>query len=504
MNSENITKLKATGMCLLFLGALTVPAQLAAQRARYKAIVLQSFGGPQSYVSINGIADVKGAYLRVINNDGTLTGAAETSTPDPNPSFCFDGPICYVAHAFRWRDGVMTDLGALPDNVSSRSTVISANGLIAGASENPFDIDPVLGFPIFHGTLWKGNTITDVGALTEEGGHTSPATGVNSRGQVVGFAFASMPDPFSMLGVGYQARAYLSQNGVIQDLGTLGSPDAEALLINNKGQVVGDSYIDSVPDGCGGDLPLTTGAFMWEAGNMTNLGSFGGTCTMAIALNNRGQVTGSSNLAGNQAFHPYLWEHGSMKDLHTFGGDFCQGMALNEAGDVAGWAYYSGNQVFRAALWKNGHIRDIGTLPGDAYSFAVDINAREQIIAVSFDAQFTRARAFLWEDAKPPLNLDSLIASSGLQFEIGPQQGTGVANINNLGQIVGNAADSNGFFHAVVLLPCSEDDAACFNAESADVSTATTADTVARANQIRGMLIRCGILRTSVASTQPH
>jgi len=68
---------------------------------------------------------------------------------------------------------------------------------------------------------------------------------------------------------------------------------------------VGDSYINSdLTNAC--YLPLTTGAFIWEKGHMTNLGSFGGTCTNAIALNNRGQVTGSSNLAGDQAFHPYL------------------------------------------------------------------------------------------------------------------------------------------------------------------------------------------------------
>jgi probable HAF family extracellular repeat protein len=488
--------MKIITVCLVVLATMVVPGQLVAQQTRYKAIVLKSFGGPQSYIPENGISDVKGAYLRVLTNDGTVTGAAETSTPDSG--FCFDGPVCFVAHAFRWRDGVMTDIGTLVGNVSSRSSAISANGVIAGVSENPSHIDPVLGIPIFRGTLWKNKTITDVGALINEGGHTSPANGVNSRGQVVGFAFTSMPDPFSMLGVGFQARAYLSENGVIQDLGTLGGPDAEALLINNKGQVVGDSYINSTPGACGGDLPLTTGAFVWEQGHMSNVGSFGGTCTVAFALNNRGQVTGSSNLAGDQASHPYLWEHGSMMDLGTFGGSFGGGAALNEAGDVVGFATFPGDQVFRAALWKNRHIKDIGTLPGDAFSFAVDINAREQIIAVSIDAQFTRARAFLWEDGKPPLDLDSLIATSGLEFQIGPP-GTGIANINDVGEIVGNATDGNGFFHAVVLQPCSEGDTACDDAESGarQVTSAKNTNQTNRAKQIRSMLIRRRILRTN-------
>lgn len=504
MKPEQMMKRNRRGMALALLVALTIPVHLAAQQTRYKAIVLNTFGGPQSYIPKDGISDVKGAYVRALTNDGTVIGAAETSTPDPLPTFCADGPVCFVAHAFRWRDGVMTDLGELPHYVSSRATAISANGLIAGVSENPYDLDPVLSspgmpFPIFRGTLWKGKTITDVGALTNEGGHTSPADGVNSRGQVIGAAFTSMPDPFSML-VNYQVHAYLSQNGVIQDLGTLGGPDSEPLLINDKGQVVGDSYLNSNPTNtC--YLPLMTGAFIWEQGHMTDLGNLGGTCTNAIAQNNRGQVTGSSNLADDQASHPYLWEDGSMKDLGTFGGDFGQGMALNEAGDVVGFAYYAGNQVFRAALWKNGHIKDIGTLPGDAYSFAVDINARDQVIAVSFDAEFTTARAFLWEEGRPPVDLDSLIASAGLQFEIGPQKGTGIANINDVGLIVGNASDTNGFFHAVVLVPCSEADTACYNAQSSarEITPAGINDHTARAKQIRSMLIRHRILQSGAA-----
>jgi len=468
-----------TLMCftaIALLAAVALPLRLAAQQARYKVIVLPTFGGPQSFIPKDGISDIKGAYVRALINNGTVIGYAETSTPDPG-GLCVTSD-CFEAHAFRWRDGVMTDLGALPNYVNSGASAVSASGLIAGVSENPFDIDPVLGFPIFRGTLWKGETIADVGALTDKGGHTSPATGVNSRGQVIGFAFTSMPDPFSMLGVGYQARAYLSQNGVIQDLGTLGGPDAEPLLINDKGQVVGDSYLNSTPTNtC--YLPLMAGAFIWEDGHMANLGDLGGTCTNALALNNRGQVTGTSNLVGDQASHPYLWEHGSMRDLGTFGGDFGQGMALNEAGDVVGSATYPGDQVFRAALWKNGHIKDIGTLPGDAYSAAVDINSREQIIGVSFDAQFTRARAFLWEEGRPMLDLDSLLVGFGLQLGLGTltkPAGSGPANINDRGEIVGNAVDANGNWHAVLLIPCSEGTDGCIDAiEATRSNSAATA-----------------------------
>jgi len=228
-----------------------------------------------------------------------------------------------------------------------------------------------------------------------------------------------------------------------------------------------------------------TGAFIWEDGHMTNLGGLGGTCANAIALNNQGQVTGASNLAGDQAFHPYLWENGSMADLGTFGGNG-QGLALNEAGDVVGIAFYPGNQVFRAALWKNGHIKDIGTLPGDAFSFAVDINAREQVIGVSFDAQFTRARAFLWEEGGPMLDLDSLLVGFRLQLGLGNltrPMGAGPANINDRGEIVGNAVDANNNFHAVLLVPCGEAEEGCVDAAAEDL-TATRNSTVTGAQRL--------------------
>jgi len=53
---------------------------------------------------------------------------------------------------------------------------------------------------------------------------------------------------------------------------------------------------------------------------MADLGTLGGTMGFATAINNRGQVVGQSNMAGDQTAHPFLWGRGKLKDLGTLGG----------------------------------------------------------------------------------------------------------------------------------------------------------------------------------------
>ena len=315
--------------------ALAVPVGLAAQdnedhnnhqkHHRYKLIDVGTFGGPGSSTQ----------NAQVVNNQGTVAGGADTSTPDPNfPNTCiFCGP--FIAHAFQWQKGVLTDLGALPGVNTSGAFWISDSGLSVGFSENGA-IDPLLGIPGIDAVLWMNDQIIDLGTL--EGGHEAVALAVNSHVQVAGVSANLVPDPFGP--VGTQNRTFLWQNGVMEDLGTLGGPDAGFLglagnvEINERGQVVACSYTNSTPNPVTGTPTLDP--FLWGRGTMLDLGSLGGTSGCAIFLNNRGQVVGYSNLAGDLTFHPFLWDRGLLTDLGTFGGDNGMAFSINEGGHVVG------------------------------------------------------------------------------------------------------------------------------------------------------------------------
>jgi probable HAF family extracellular repeat protein len=421
-----------------------------AKHHHYKFIDLGTFGGPTSYFS--------DGFDGILNDQGSSVGWADTSTADPYPAFCFN-PDCFVSHAFASRNGVLTDLGALPGGASSQAFWISANGLIAGNSQNG-ELDPLIpGFPQNRAVLWKNGNIIDLGTL--EGGYESLVSALNSRGQVVGLAFNTVPEPFNGLFV-TQARAFLWQNGAMQDLGTLGGPDANAALINEAGQVSGSSFTSATPNSTTG-IP-TQDPFFWQNGKMLDMGTLGGTVGSPSAMNNRGQVVGQSNLAGDLTYHPFIWSKGGgMQDLRTLGGDTGETQWINDAGDVVGKADLPGPapQNHDPVLWSHGSVIDLGTLPGDACGAALYVNLRGQIVGTTENADLCRIptgeHAFLWEKGGPMVDLNTLIPA-GSTLEL-----TFAVAINGSGEIIGfgvpsgcSAQDVFLCGHAYVLVPCDD------------------------------------------------
>jgi probable HAF family extracellular repeat protein len=440
----------------------------------YQLIDIGTFGGPQSYFNSLSLTDFFGFgtvfynIAQVRNAQGVFVGFADTSTPDPYPGFCYV-PDCFAAHAFQWSNGVKTDLGALPGGASSAAFWINSSGWITGNSENG-ETDPLIpGLPEVRAVLWKGGKIQDLGTL---GGSSSFSQAINNRGQITGLALNGIPDPFSYY---YQflyclpfqicppgateTRAFVwDEEGGMQDIGTLGGPDAFPSLINQRGQVAGFSYISAIPDPNVGLPPFHP--FLWEKGKgMKDLGSFGGVQTASVnGLNERGEVVGGLALPGDQQIHPFLWDGEKLVDLVAppFGGPG-NGEAnwINDAGEVVGGGALpvscpgGRGHLRHAFLWREGVITDLGGLPETPVSAGIFINSKSQVVGFSRTCDFSIFNAFLWEQGSM-VDLNTLISPNST-FHL-----YWAGFIDDLGEIGAFGMLPNGDSHAVLLVPCDE------------------------------------------------
>jgi probable HAF family extracellular repeat protein len=471
---------------ILLIGGLAFPVQWSAQEQkaerrqkkehhRYRLVDVGTFGGPES--NLNPVGN-GGPY---INRHGTAVGTSATSVPSgptANGFFCggLDGTLPFVFHAFDWKNGVVTDLGALPPAVSNCSDAIAVNsrGMIAGGSENGL-VDPATGVNEIHAIVWNDGRIEDLGTF---GGNFSVAASLNSRGQVAGFALNGISDPFSMFAVvlggpsaGTQTRAFLWEDGHMEDLGTLGGPDAWGFFVNEHGQVAGYSYTNSTANSTTG-FP-TVDPFLWKNGKMVDLGTLGGNLGTPSALNNSGQVIGSSNLAGDQASDAFFWDGEKLIDLtKRSAGNIVTANAINDAGEIVGAECLPNNGPCHAYLWKSGVVSDLGTLTGDCFSQAFAINSKAQVVGQSFNCDTQIGRIFLWDDGTM-IDLNSFVPpGSGLQL-------AEAVAINDRGEIAGDLLppDCGGGIvptqgndakcgHAFVLVPCEKDETNCSGCRS--------------------------------------
>jgi probable HAF family extracellular repeat protein len=156
----------------------------------------------------------------------------------------------------------------------------------------------------------------------------------------------------------------------ITDLGTLGGSQSSASAVNDYGQVAGTS---TTPYG-------VSRAFGYSGGVMYDLGTLGGDYSSASAINARGQVVGTATTSTG-ASHAFLFASDVMTDLGTLGGNSSSANAINNNGLIVGTSMISYG-VQRAFLFANGVMYDLGTLGGD-YSTATAINDGNVVVGTS-------------------------------------------------------------------------------------------------------------------------
>lgn len=354
----------------------------------------------------------------------------------------------------------VTNLAGL-GGTSSAGYGIDNRGWIAGTSD-------LAGDQTQHAALWMDGSLTDLETLGGPNSAVLwPVK--DERGIVVGISQTAQPDPLgerwscsaffpAATATGYQCLGFVWQDGVMRPLPTLGGTNGFATGVNNRGEIVGWAENTVHDSTCVAPQVLQFRAVVWKpSGGLIELPPLpGDTVSAATAINDRGQVVGISGICDRavgrfSAIHDVLWQDGRPIDLGSLGGiAWNTPMAINEHGDVVGFSNVSaasgGGFAAHAFLWtaRDG-IRDLGTLPGDSTSQALGINARGDIVGTSCDANFN-CRAFLWRDGVMT-DLNTMVAPASEEILVSAN------DINDSGRITGQAFDAVSGFVAFLAEP---------------------------------------------------
>jgi probable HAF family extracellular repeat protein len=172
----------------------------------------------------------------------------------------------------------------------------------------------------------------------------------------------------------HQAAVWDLDTNEVTPLGTLGGLGSSVAAINEAGDVTGTS--DTVSE--------AGHAFLWRRGTMTDLGTLGGTSSMPVAINDRGHVTGTSTVAGSGPAQAFLWRDGRMEELPSLGGT--AGWPVSSPADINNRGQVVGNSTTpdgasHAVLWQDGEVVDLSAaLDPVQPAFVVDVNDRGQVL----------------------------------------------------------------------------------------------------------------------------
>jgi probable HAF family extracellular repeat protein len=209
-------------------------------------------------------------------------------------------------------------------------------------------------------------TARDLGSLHGSSG-TSAAWAINESNVIVGQS--------ETINGAHAVRFEL--DGTITDLGTLGGTSSVAYDINDTGEIVGEST----------NAAGARRAFLIQGGkSMIDLGTLGGAEAYARRINNNGQVVGSA-MTVDGAWHAFLWSQGVMTDLGSLGFS-SEALGINDKGVVVGKSSTTTTGPLGFVWYPGGPMQKLGALVklavGEDLYEAVDINNNGVILVSIF------------------------------------------------------------------------------------------------------------------------
>ncbi len=302
-----------------------------------------------------------------ITDLGLLPGTTDSVATDLNEhgvvvgnSTIGSGPT-QVARAFRWKNGVLSDLGSLGGQKVS-AIGINNNGWIVGSST-------LADNTTYRAFLWRpGLGMVPVGPVD------GFANDINDAGVVVGHYYDQE----------FGRRGFRWENGVTTVVEyAAGGTDLEwrkflPTQINNNGVITGDNRDQ---------------AARWVNGTVTIAGTGG---AWSGGINAAGDVTVTTYSPTESAF---VWKaDGATRPLQVpAGADRVWPTGINADGDAVGSANTGNNNIMRAVYWsETGVVHSLPSLVPGGQAGATRVNNSSQVVGWAHLADGT-TRAVLWK-----------------------------------------------------------------------------------------------------------
>jgi probable HAF family extracellular repeat protein len=350
-------------------------------------------------------------------------------------------------------------LGSLGGSASSGNAITEfgwplGNSNLAGDTET-------------HAAIWIGARPFDLGTL---GGPNSAVDWPvhNRQGVIAGFAetTAMMAENWSCSAFfpttdHHVCTGFVIREGEMKALPTLGGTNGYASGVNDRGDVVGWAETTLQDSTCTFPQVFQFEAVKYGRDDQPQIlpPLSGDQDSAATALNDAGDVVGISGECNNavgalSAKHVVLWHNGKPNELKTFDGSgWNTPTDINERGDVVGFANVKpdiaadGSLEFNpvAFIWtKEKGAQKILPLAGDTNSIAYAINNRGQVVGQSFGGP-EGSRAFIWENDKAT-DLNALVSGDAGIYLLYAE------GIDDRGDITGQACT---FVDGACVLPAS-------------------------------------------------